>query len=443
MSETEIIAKLSTRDRILAAAMRLFAENGYSATSVRQIAQEVGLRESSLYNHFQNKDEILPETMGSSARIIIIATFLLLWYGLNFYLGWRGWYYFGSYISGLKILYWGVFILVSSAYFLGRWGNHYYPGTVSDAFIWIGSYWMAFIFYALIANLLIDLLRYTDKAWGFLPATIHHYSSLIAAGIFLLIIGVLIYGTVNANRPVVNRYNISIAKPAEARDQLHMVMVSDIHLGNIIGRDRLAEMVDKINHLQPEIVLLAGDIIDGDIKPFEAQGMGEILASLQAPLGVYAVPGNHEYLGGQYRQLLSALQDSGVIVLQDQYVHLDGFYLVGRDDKISWHRRSLPVVMEGVDHADPVILLDHNPVDIEESRENQVDLHLSGHTHRGQFFPLNYFTERIFIQDWGYMQYGKLQLIISNGYGTWGPPIRIGNRPEIVEIIISFDQGEG
>ena len=295
------------------------------------------------------------------------------------------------------------------------------------------------MFYALIANLLIDLLRYSDKAWGFLPAFVYNHGSLLVAGVFVLIMGGLVYGTINGNRPIVSQYYVNIAKPAGDRDKLHIVMVSDVHLGNIIGRDRLLGMVEQINQIQPEMVLLAGDIIDGDIRPFTEQGMGAILSSIKAPLGIFAVPGNHEYLGGQYRQLLAALQDCGVIVLRDQYVHLEGFYLVGRDDKISRQRIPLPSVMEGIDYSYPVILLDHNPIDIEKSRENQVDLHLSGHTHKGQFFPLNYFTERIFIKDWGYLQYGELQLIVSNGYGTWGPPIRIGNRPEIVEIFVTFE----
>ncbi len=381
---------------------------------------------------------ILPETIGASARIAVIAIFLLLWGGLNYYLGWRGWHYFGDYINPYRSLYWVLLIFLASTYFLGRWGNHHYPGAVSDALIWLGSYWMAFLFYALLLNVLIDLLKVLDRVWRFMPDCLHHAAGPIAAALFLLIILGLVYGTVNAHRPVVTRYHIHVEKPAGEREKLHIVMVSDIHLGNIVGRDRLEGMVKQINQMQPEIVLLAGDIIDGDIRPFEQQAMGELLRGIHAPLGVYAVPGNHEYLGGQYRQLLAALQDSGVVVLRDQVLLLDGFYLAGRDDKISRQRKPLAEVLAGVDHAYPIILLDHNPVDIQESLSNRVDLHLSGHTHAGQMFPLKFFTARIFEQDWGYLQNGALHVIVSNGYGTWGPPIRIGNRPEIVEILITF-----
>jgi predicted MPP superfamily phosphohydrolase len=166
--------------------------------------------------------------------------------------------------------------------------------------------------------------------------------------------------------------------------------------------------------------------------------MGEIMKSIQAPLGVYAVPGNHEYLGGQYRQLLVALEDCGVTVMRDQYLLLDDFYLVGRDDKISRQRKPLALVMDGVNKNYPIILMDHNPIDIKESLSNHIDLHLSGHTHAGQLFPLNLFTDRIFAQDWGYLRMENMQIVVSNGYGTWGPPIRLGNRPEIVEILVTW-----
>jgi len=98
--------------------------------------------------------------------------------------------------------------------------------------------------------------------------------------------------------------------------------------------------------------------------------------------------------------------------------------------------------MTGVNHQLPIILMDHNPIDIEESRHNRVDLQLSGHTHAGQLYPLNLFTKKIFVLDWGYLRQEDMQIIVSNGFGTWGPPIRIGNRPEIVEIFVQFGEAE-
>jgi predicted MPP superfamily phosphohydrolase len=380
--------------------------------------------------------------MASSMRIAVIAVFLVIWGSLNFYLGWRGWQYFGSHILDYRAIYWGMLVFLAASYFLGRWGNHHHPGQISDSLIWIGSYWMAFLFYALIINVLLDLIKCMDKAGGFLPAFIHDSSSIIAILVVLLLIFVLIYGTYNAKRPVVNQYRVNISKEAGMRKSLHIVMVSDIHLGNIVGRSRLSGLVDRVNLMQPELVLLVGDIIDGDIRPFEEQQMAELMRTIKAPQGVFAVLGNHEYLGGQYMELVAALESCGVTVLRDQYQLMDNFYLVGRDDKFSRLRKPLEEVMTGVNHQLPIILMDHNPIDIEESRHNRVDLQLSGHTHAGQLYPLNLFTKKIFVLDWGYLRQEDMQIIVSNGFGTWGPPIRIGNRPEIVEIFVQFGEAE-
>jgi len=380
--------------------------------------------------------------MAGNIRIAVIAVFLILWGSLNFYIAWRGWQYFGSHILNYRILYWVMLVFLSASYFLGRWGNHHYPGQVSNCLIWIGSYWMAFFLYALLITVLLDLIKYLDKLWGFLPAFIHNSSSIIALLLIFFLIAGLFYGSCNANRPVLKQYQVNIPKEAGIRKDLHIVMLSDIHLGNIVGRNRLSRLVDRINLMQPEMVLLVGDIIDGDIRPFEEQKMAGLLRSIKAPQGVFAVLGNHEYLGGQYQELVAALESCGVTVLRDQYHLLDNFYLVGRDDKMSRLRKPLKELMLGVNCHYPVILMDHNPIDIEESRLNRVDLHLSGHSHAGQLFPLNFITRNIFVLDRGYLRQDNMQIIVSNGFGTWGPPIRIGNRPEIVEIFIHFGEAE-
>ncbi|HWQ76824.1 MAG TPA: metallophosphoesterase [Syntrophomonas sp.] len=382
----------------------------------------------------------MPEIIGTAAKVAAIAIFLAIWGGLNYYVGWRGWYYFGNNSYAFKYVYGAAITFLACSYLLGRWGNSHWPGMLSDGMIWIGSYWMAFWVYGLLACLLADLIRYMDRLWNFLPNLFHQNYRMVAAVVLLSIIGLLIYGTINAVHPVINRYRVVIPKTAGERESLHIVMVSDLHLGNLVDNNRLRSMVKQINRLHPEIVLMAGDIIDGDSQPFEEQHMAKTLRLLKAPLGVYAVPGNHEYLGGQYRQLLKDLQDSGVVVLRDQNLWLDGFYLAGRDDRISRQRKPLREVISGVDNHFPLILMDHNPADIKEAEKNRVDLQLSGHTHAGQFWPLNFFTEKMFLQDWGYLHRGDTQIIVSNGYGTWGPPVRIGNRPEIVEIWVEFEK---
>jgi len=155
---------------------------------------------------------------------------------------------------------------------------------------------------------------------------------------------------------------------------------------------------------------------------------------------LYAVLGNHEHLGAKQGDAVRQLESLGITVLVDSYRHVDGkFYIVGRDDAYT-RRRALSAVMEGVDRSQPIILLDHQPTALEEAQRNGVDLMLSGHTHHGQFFPNNLLTQRIFAVDWGYLRQGALQVIVSCGFGTWGPPIRTSGWSEIVEVEIGTEE---
>ncbi len=225
-----------------------------------------------------------------------------------------------------------------------------------------------------------------------------------------------------------------------------MVAVSDLHLGIIVDNHRLAELVTMINDLNPDIILLPGDIVDGDILPFIEQNMAETWHRLKPHFGIYAALGNHDYIGGQSANTISRLEQTGIKVLRDEVVLMENsFYLVGREDVYGSffngnEQKTLASIMAGIaqEPQKPVIVLDHQPVHLDEPWEQEVDLQLSGHTHRGQLAPLSLITEHIFEVDHGYLCKGQLQIIVSSGFGTWGPPIRVGSRPEILDILIKF-----
>jgi len=147
----------------------------------------------------------------------------------------------------------------------------------------------------------------------------------------------------------------------------------------------------------------------------------------------------------QSGDIFALLQGAGVTVLRDSYVRVDdNFTIVGRDDRAATHftdqpRQALSAIMEDVDKSLPIILMDHQPYSLGEGQANEVDLQVSRHTHQSQVFPLNFVTKRIFEIDWGHLQKGETNIIVSTGFGTWGPPIRIGNTPEVVDIVIHFD----
>jgi uncharacterized protein len=189
--------------------------------------------------------------------------------------------------------------------------------------------------------------------------------------------------------------------------------------------------------------LLAGDVLDEDLEPVLRQNIGETLKQLNAPLGVYAIMGNHEYIGGA-EQAYNYLKSHGLIMIRDSVIKvMDSFYIVGREDRdkprfSGKERKELADLTNGLDKNYPVILLDHQPYYLEKAAALGVDLQLSGHTHHGQLWPLNYVTSAIYTISSGYGFVDGMHAYVSNGVGTWGPPVRVGNRPEIVLLNITF-----
>jgi len=381
----------------------------------------------------------------------VIGIFFLLYTLISYYIGLRGWHYLFQYIPQLnRTLYWWFFWSVALSYLAARLVGHFLPDALRYGLTLLGAYWLAAMFYSFQIILIFDLIRLLDKWLKFIPdgwKTAPRFTPAVGAVVLFLVAGILVYGTWNARNPRLQHYDISIPKSAGSLDRLHMVLVSDIHLGEINHNGRLLRMVEMIESLQPDIVLLPGDVIDEDIGPFVKQDMTSTFRRINPKYGIYAVPGNHEYIRGHINETVHYLEQAGIVVLRDNYVIVgDSFCIAGSDDNSHAHfdgneeTMPLSMVLEGIDRSLPVILLSHQPNRLEEAMEQGVDLQLSGHTHRGQLFPLNLITGRIFETDWGYLQKGSLQLIVSSGFGTWGPPIRIGNRPEIVEIMITFNK---
>jgi predicted MPP superfamily phosphohydrolase len=248
-------------------------------------------------------------------------------------------------------------------------------------------------------------------------------------------------GFVNARIPRVVRLELPVEKPFPGGRPLHITMVSDVHLGTLIGKRKAEKLVSMINAGKPDLILFAGDLVDEDIAPVIRKDVGVSLLKLKAPLGVYAITGNHEYIGG-VEKAVRYLSDHNIRYLRDTVECIGGgIYLVGREDKDRERfsgkpRKALGELLSGIDRSLPVILLDHQPFNLEKAAGQGIDLQLSGHTHHGQVWPFNYITKAMYSISWGYRKIGHTHFYVSCGFGTWGPPIRLGNRPEIVQITL-------
>jgi len=365
-------------------------------------------------------------------RAFAILSGILLFYSfLVFFIGWNIWVWLSTVFHVEQVVPYSILIaLIGYSYLLSRIHVRLTPLKV------IGSYWFAIVQYATILFPIADLTVLVLRLFAVpLEASIFWVGLVV----LLFFIGIFMRGHRNAWNPIVRKYEISIPKRAGSYEKLRIGMASDIHLGSIVGNAHLQRLITEMKDMKPDIILLPGDVIDDDIAPFIRKNMGIVMKHLRAPLGVYAVLGNHEYIGGKIPEYLKQMEAIDIRVLVDETIKIaDSFYLIGRKDRAARERMSLEELLVDVDSSLPLIVMDHQPYHLDVAAKHGIDLMLSGHTHRGQMAPNHLITSRIFELDWGYKQKEQLHAIVSSGYGLWGPPFRLGSRSEIIQIDITF-----
>lgn len=259
-------------------------------------------------------------------------------------------------------------------------------------------------------------------------------SNWLATGVLgLLMFGLLLYGNLHYRHKVRVPLELTTSKPLPHAYRL--VMASDLHLGYHNPRRELARWVDMINAEQPDLVLIAGDIIDVSVRPLIEEDMAAEFRRLQAP--VYACLGNHEYYSGNARAQ-QFYRDAGIHLLTDSATVVDSaLMIIGRDDRTNPRRKRLENILSqspSLQAKDSVytIVLDHQPYHLEEAERQGVDFQLSGHTHRGQVWPISWLTDRMYECSWGSHRRGSTAYYVSSGLGIWGGKFRIGTQSEYV-----------
>lgn len=372
--------------------------------------------------------------------IIFFSIIFTVYALVNFYIFITGWHAVPiSYNSWYLVS----FLILSLSYFGGRFLEKARPGFISTVLIWLGSLWLGAMVYFLFAVMLTDLLRLVNLIIPFIPKE-HAALNLLAFRLVISLVFIIIFfGFINARSPRVKDLTLDIVKRTGGLKQLKIAVASDIHLGTIICKSRIEKIVKFINSLDADLVLLPGDVVDEDIGPVIRQNLGDTLRKIRSKYGVYAITGNHEYIGGA-EPACKYLEEHGIVELRDRYVKIaDSFYIIGREDRAMKSfagktRKSLDEIMLGIDKSLPMILMDHQPVKLEEAEKQGIDLQLSGHTHHGQLWPFNFITKKIYELSMGYEKKGNTHYYVSCGAGTWGPPVRTGNRPEIINLTLNF-----
>jgi predicted MPP superfamily phosphohydrolase len=283
--------------------------------------------------------------------------------------------------------------------------------------------WFGFAVYLLLAaavsNLVVALTPVGPRA--------------AAVGGVLATILVVGYGLFHVKQgPIVKRVRVPLENLPASAAGFTIVQLTDVHIGPSLDRAFAAKVVDRVNALEPDLIVLTGDLIDGRVSYLAPEVAP--LAGLRAKHGVFAVTGNHEYYWNA-EGWLEHIRSLGIRVLRNEHVTISGvFQLAGVDD--SSVGEDVPRAVAGRDPALPLVLLAHHPRTISRAAPAGVDLQLSGHTHGGQLLPLGWLSRLFEPQVSGLARFGATWLYVSEGTGYWGPPMRVGTTQEITAITL-------
>lgn len=331
------------------------------------------------------------------------------------------------------------------------------PQWLRHALKQVGSYWLGWMLYLVLAVLVVEGLLFAVRRIRKKDFQQMQRVRQVQGGVALVLVcAVCLYGMANADRLRVTDYAVTIEGMGE---DMTVALLADLHLGYSTETAYIEQAVQAVNNMQPDLVVIAGDIFDNEYEAIPEPGrIAAALASLHSTYGVYACWGNHDLsepiLAGftwdtedadkDDPRMEAFLRQAGITLLADEAVTLgNGVQLVGRKDpsrdkKLGDDRLSPEALLEPLDPARPVFVIDHQPKELDELAAAGADLDLSGHTHDGQMFPGNLIMPLIWDNPCGCLQVGGMYSVVTSGLGVWGPDMRVGTKSEIVRITVHF-----
>ena len=336
-------------------------------------------------------------------------------------------------------------------------------GEIKRFFVKVGNIWLGILLYTILVVIAADLIHVILKRIKRIDQEkLRSFKVFIVSGLVctVSIAGLSVWGMVNAGNIHTTKYDVVVKKDAGPIDQMKIVLAADLHMGYNIGCDRIQKMVEKINAEDPDLVVIAGDIFDNEYEALEEpEKLCGILRGIKSKYGVYACYGNHDIeekilagftFGGSGKKqsdvrMDAFLEQAGITLLRDESVLIaDQIYLYGRPDRQRPGRgietRKTPgEITADMDLSKPVIVMDHQPKELQELADAGVDLDLCGHTHDGQMFPGNLTIRLMWENPCGYMKKDDMHNIVTSGVGVFGPNMRVGTIAEICSVTVRFD----
>ena len=299
----------------------------------------------------------------------------------------------------------------------------------SASFVYeLGTSWPMILLYLALIFGVLDIAKLAH----ILPETFLRNSVIGSVSIFIFVTALFVYGNINYKKKV--RMPITLTTQKQLPKAQKIVMISDVHLGYHNRKEEFKRWVQLINNEKPDLVLISGDIIDGNLRPLWEENMAQEFKNIKAP--IYACLGNHEYIGGEQNSE-KFYKDAGITLLRDSVATINGINIIGRDDRTNGHRKTLHELTKGIDKGLYTIVLDHQPYHLEQSEHEGIDFQLSGHTHYGQVWPISWIEDLIYEKAYGPLTKGNTQYFVTSGIGIWGGKFRIGTQSEYLVAELS------
>lgn len=323
------------------------------------------------------------------------------------------------------------FALLSLSFVIATLLAHRYLNPTVRMLYRLSAIWMGFFNFFFWGSFACWMIYLACRAFGSHPA-----SATLANTIFTIAVAIGLYGLINARWIRIRRLSIKLPNLPQSWHGRVGALISDIHLGPINGLRFLQRVVRILNKLRPDVVFITGDLFDGGrVDP----NVLSAWAGYSAKFGSYFVTGNHEEFTDR-TTYLNAVNNSGIRVLNNEKIVVEGLQIIGVHDRDSADAERLRSILEkaSLTRNETSILLAHIPHHLEIVEQAGISLQVSGHTHGGQIFPFTWLTERVFGKHtYGLSKFGNLNVYTSSGTGTWGPPMRVGTHQEI--LLIEFE----
>ncbi len=369
--------------------------------------------------------------MSSNGRFVVFLTVVLsIWALMHTYVFWRlaNVPFVAAHVSRRVLMMAAAVLWVS--YLLARILNSHRLEMLGQPLEFVAATWIGILFLLFAVFLAADLITLGGWLWPEQAPTIRGWAAVI--GGLLSLVGVI----QGLRAPVVRDYTVHLQGLPPERDGLTLVALTDLHLGTLIGPRWMARQIRRVQAMQPDLVVIVGDLVDGNVGQVDT--MLPVLKQLRAPLGVWAVTGNHEFYAGIDRSV-ALFEAAGYRVLRDRWAEVvPGLLLAGVDDLTA--RPPVKPASRPVEQAlayrprGATILLSHSPWQAETAAAHGAGLMLSGHTHNGQLWPFNYLVQRQYPLLAGRYEVDGMPVIVCRGTGTWGPRMRLWRPSEMLRI---------